>query len=86
MEYGQYQVIGISTFVKSTDQGERVGTNLFLCTPFDEWEKTGSGMKTLTEFTYNAVNVKPGDIVTLSYRKGFKGNAVLSAVNVVSTK
>lgn len=84
MKIGQYQVIGISTFIKQTEQGDRTGTNLFLATPFESWEATGLGCKTLTEFTYLDVNCKPGDIVELSYRKGFKGNAVLSAVSVVA--
>ena len=55
-------------------------------TPFEEWESDSVGNKVVSEWT-NRVDLsylKPGDIVTLSYAKGFQGAAVLNNVSVVS--
>lgn len=83
MNVGEYQVVGLSSF--TNDKGD-IGTNLFLITPFEEWESSRNntlGFKTVQEFTYMRVNAKPGDIVSINWRKGFQGKAVIGSIDVI---
>lgn len=84
MKKGEVKVVGIGTYEKD---GKRFYT-LHGITPFEDYEsEAGSvGLKAISEWT-NRVDLsclKEGDIVTLSYAKGFKGAAVLNNVTVIA--
>ena len=83
MKVGEVRILGI----KKTEKDNKVSFNLYGETPFEDWEAGNSvGTKVVQEWT-NRVDLSylnPGDIVTLSYAKGFQGAAVLNNVTVVS--
>ena len=84
MKKGEIKVVGIGSYEKD---GKRCYT-LHGITPFEDYEvESGAiGLKTISEWT-NRVDLsllKEGDIVTLSYAKGYKGVAVLNNVMVVA--
>jgi len=82
MKVGEVRILGI----KRTEKEGKVSYTLHGETPFEEWESDSVGNKVVSEWT-NRVDLsylKPGDIVTLSYAKGFQGAAVLNNVSVVS--
>ena len=82
MKVGEVKILGI----KKTEKEDKVSFNLYGETPFEDWETNAVGSKVIQEWT-NRVDLsylKPGDVVTLSYAKGFQGAAVLNNVTVVS--
>ena len=82
MKEGEVKILGI----RKVDKGGKVSFNLYGETPFELWETDALGSKVVQEWT-NRVDLSylnPGDIVTLSYAKGFQGAAVLNNVTVVS--
>lgn len=79
---GEVKILGI----RKVDKGGKVSFNLYGETPFEIWETDALGSKVVQEWT-NRVDLSylnPGDIVKLSYAKGFQGAAVLNNVTVVS--
>lgn len=83
MKVGEVKILGI----RKVEKGDKVSFNLYGETPFEDWEMENSvGMKVVQEWTnrVDLSSLKPGDIVTLSYAKGFQGAAVLNNVTVVS--
>lgn len=82
MKVGEVKILGI----KRTEKEGKVSYTLHGETPFEDWEENALGNKVISEWT-NRVDLsvlKPGDVVTLSYAKGFQGAAVLNNVTVVS--
>ena len=83
MKVGEVRILGI----KKTEKDNNVSFNLYGETPFEDWEiENAVGTKVVQEWTnrVDLSSLKPGDIVTLSYAKGFQGAAVLNNVTVVS--
>ncbi len=82
MKEGEVKILGI----RKVEKAGKVSFNLYGETPFEPWETDALGSKVVQEWT-NRVDLSylnPGDIVTLSYAKGFQGAAVLNNVTVVS--
>ena len=82
MKVGEVRILGI----RKVEKAGKVSFNLYGETPFELWETDALGSKVVQEWT-NRVDLSylnPGDVVTLSYAKGFQGVAVLSNVTVVS--
>ena len=82
MKIGEVKILGI----RKVEKGDKVSFNLYGETPFELWETDALGTKVVQEWT-NRVDLSklnPGDVVTLSYAKGFQGAAVLNNVTVVS--
>lgn len=82
MKEGEVKILGI----RKVEKAGKVSFNLYGETPFELWETDALGSKVVQEWT-NRVDLSylnPGDIVTLSYAKGFQGAAVLNNVTVVS--
>ena len=82
MKEGEVKILGI----RKVENAGKVSFNLYGETPFELWETDALGFKVVQEWT-NRVDLSylnPGDIVTLSYAKGFQGAAVLNNVTVVS--
>lgn len=83
MKVGEVRILGI----KKTEKDNKVSFNLYGETSFEDWEiENAVGTKVVQEWTnrVDLSSLKPGDIVTLSYAKGFQGAAVLNNVTVVS--
>lgn len=83
MKVGEVRILGI----KKTEKENKVSFSLYGETPFEDWEMDNSvGTKVVQEWTnrVDLSSLKPGDVVTLSYAKGFQGAAVLNNVTVVS--
>ena len=83
MKVGEVRILGI----KKTEKENKVFFSLYGETPFEDWEMGNSvGTKVVQEWTnrVDLSSLKPGDVVTLSYAKGFQGAAVLNNVTVVS--
>lgn len=83
MKVGEVKVLGISKYEKDG----KVSYTLYGETPFEQYESDAGaiGTKCVKEWT-NRVDLsylKPGDIVTLQYTKGFKDMAVLNNVTVI---
>lgn len=84
MKDGEVKVLGIGKYEKDG----KVSYTLYGETPFEQFESEAGaiGTKVIKEWT-NRVDLsflKPGDIVTLQYAKGFKDMAVLNNVTVVA--
>ena len=83
MKVGEVKILGI----KKIEKDNKVSFLMYGETPFEDWEMDNSvGSKVIQEWTnrVDLSNLKPGDVVTLSYAKGFQGAAVLNNVTVVS--
>ncbi len=82
MKEGEVKILGI----RKVEKGGKVSFNLYGETPFELWETDALGSKVVQEWTnrMDLSYLNPGDIVTLSYAKGFQGAAVLNNVTVVS--
>lgn len=83
----EYEVIGL--MVAETKKGN-VGTTLYLAHEHDEYRQQNAqfcaGQACSEEYLRGdySSKVKVGDIVTLSYSKGYQGKAVLTGITVVS--
>ena len=79
MKAGQVQVVGITRNV--SEKG--ISYTLHGITPFEDWEAnsdrgTSVGFKTISEWTrVDLSDIKPQELITLRYGKGFQGKAVL---------
>lgn len=78
-------IIGIR---RAENKDGNIATSLFVSLPFEDWESAGDtticlGRKVSSEYLRKDINAAPGDIVELSYKKGFKDQAVLDEVTVV---
>lgn len=77
------EVVGVSSYEKD----KQVSYNLYYTCPFEPYEQENGaiGMKVGQEWTreVDCSLLFPGDIVRLSYRKGFKGMATLSNIQIV---
>ena len=86
----EYQVLGIR---KGTSKDGVKSCVLYLVTPFEQNEldyfDSCEGNKVTSEYSRDLSiipeNLKINDVVTLSYRKGFQGTAVLAGVHIVKT-
>lgn len=79
----QCTVVGVKESV--TGRGKKF-YNYFFNKPFSDYESENAdciGMSVQTEGCYKSFPVKPGDVVELSYEKGFQDKAVLSDIVVV---
>ena len=79
----KYEVIGVQ---KVKTKAGKDFYNYFLARPFTDYESSNSeciGRAVDVEGTGLEFFVKPGDLVELSYTKGFQGKATLSGMNVV---
>ena len=83
----EYQVIGL--IVAETKKGN-IGTTLYLAHEHDEYRQQNAkvcvGNACTSEYIRGdfSSKVTVGDVVTLSYTKGFQDKAVLSDITVVS--
>ncbi len=80
------KIIGIKK-QPSKNNPSRVGCTVYFTQPFDDYSlKNAEELKGIMcgfEFTYEDIDVTPGDEVELLYKKGFQGTAVLSGVTKV---
>lgn len=79
----KYEVIGVQ---KVKTKAGKDFYNYFLARPFTDYESSNSectGRAVDTEGSGLEFLVKPGDLVELSYTKGFQGRATLSGMTVV---
>lgn len=81
------KIIGIRTY--ETKDGKIVSV-IFFGSDFEDWEQEGAircdGNKVDSEYlgTYDISNLKVGDVVKLSYNKGFQGKARLTDISLVN--
>lgn len=78
-------IIGIR---RAENKDGNLVTSLFVSIPFEDWEAAGDttvclGSKVSSEYIRKDINAKPGDVVELSYKKGFQDKAVLDDVTVL---
>lgn len=76
-------VVGVK---KSVTGKGRDFYNYFFNVPFSDYESENAdclGMTVQSEGSYKDFSVKPGDVVQLSYEKGYQDKAVLSDIVVV---
>ncbi len=79
-----YEVIGKKSY-KSASTGKTIH-NYYFAADFKDSEKEAGeceGRATLQEFSYKDFPVIPGDLVELSYEKGYQDKAVLEDIEVV---
>ena len=82
MEKGTVKIVGIMKRVKDGN----VSWTIHGITPFEDWEMENSvGYKTISEWTnrVDCSSLKPGDIVSFVYSKGFQNMAVLSNITIL---
>ena len=81
-------VLGIRT--STTKTGSEYSTIFFSCA-FSTYEKESAtrceGSSVFSEFVrFDVSHLHPGNRVQLSYQKGFQGKAILSHIEVVTSK
>lgn len=82
MEKGTVKIVGIT----KREKDGKVSYILHGITPFEDWESENSvGSKVISEWTnrVDCSSLKPGDVVALSYTKGYQGAAVLNNITLV---
>lgn len=82
---GNYEVIGKQ---KVKTKAGKDFFNYYLARPFNDYENENSeciGRAVETEGSSLEFMVKPGDLVKLSYSKGFQGKATLSGMEIVKS-
>jgi len=82
----QATYVGSRYFTWEKDGKVREGTNVYLVREFDEFEKGGAvGQCVMEEYVsqdFRAAleGLTPGELVLVSYTKGFKGKAIMSGI------
>lgn len=85
MKENEFKVVG----VKHGEKEGKQNTTLYLETPFESFEASSDryqceGLKVATEYFFNHVDVKLGDVIEILYRKNsFTGKAMAAGVTVV---
>lgn len=83
LKVGEVQIIGLKKNVKD----EKVSYNIFGITPFDDFESSGTGLKTFQEWTVTDLSgLKTGNVIIPLYGKSSSGKAYLKGYRIVGDK